>query len=46
MADMSDNGYRTMLCVEAAIASEAGVTVAPGEAQLLHRDHLSWMRFR
>ncbi|WP_279452243.1 D-hexose-6-phosphate mutarotase [Aeromonas dhakensis] len=31
MADMSDDGYRTMLCVEAAIASEAGVTVAPDE---------------
>lgn len=31
MADMSDDGYRTMLCVEAAIANEAGVTVAPDE---------------
>ncbi|WP_421144078.1 D-hexose-6-phosphate mutarotase [Aeromonas dhakensis] len=31
MADMSDDGYRTMLCVEAAIAGEAGVTVAPDE---------------
>ncbi|WP_421164527.1 D-hexose-6-phosphate mutarotase [Aeromonas dhakensis] len=31
MADMSDDGYRTMLCVEAAIASEAGVIVAPDE---------------
>ncbi|BEJ48052.1 D-hexose-6-phosphate mutarotase [Aeromonas dhakensis] len=31
MADMSDDGYRTMLCVEAAIASETGVTVAPDE---------------
>ncbi|WP_339330187.1 D-hexose-6-phosphate mutarotase [Aeromonas hydrophila] len=31
MADMSDDGYRTMLCVEAAIASEAGVAVAPDE---------------
>ena len=31
MADMSDDGYRTMLCVEAAIAGDAGVTVAPDE---------------
>lgn len=31
MADMSDDGYRTMLCVEAAIAGEAGVTVAPDD---------------
>lgn len=31
MADMSDDGYRTMLCVEAAIAGEVGVTVAPDE---------------
>ena len=31
MADMSDDGYLTMLCVEAAISDEAGVTVAPDE---------------
>ncbi|MFM5382793.1 D-hexose-6-phosphate mutarotase [Aeromonas veronii] len=35
MADMSDDGYRTMLCVEAAIAGEAGVTVAPDEEHSL-----------
>lgn len=28
MADMSNNGYRTMLCVEAAITGKAGVTIA------------------
>ena len=31
MADMSDDGYRTMLCVEAAITAEDGITVAPDE---------------
>lgn len=31
MADMSDDGYRTMFCVEAAITADAGVTVAPDE---------------
>ncbi|MGY3886565.1 D-hexose-6-phosphate mutarotase [Aeromonas aquatica] len=31
MADMSDDGYRTMLCVEAAITAEAGVVIAPDE---------------
>ncbi|MGY6040645.1 D-hexose-6-phosphate mutarotase [Aeromonas sp. AE23HZ002T15] len=31
MADMSDDGYRTMLCVEAAITADAGVTIAPDE---------------
>ncbi|MFM4651043.1 D-hexose-6-phosphate mutarotase [Aeromonas bivalvium] len=31
MADMSDDGYRTMLCVEAAITTDAGITVAPDE---------------
>ncbi|MDX7901492.1 D-hexose-6-phosphate mutarotase [Aeromonas media] len=31
MADMSDDGYRTMLCVEAAITADAGITVAPDE---------------
>jgi glucose-6-phosphate 1-epimerase len=31
MADMSDDGYRTMLCVEAAITADAGVTVAQDE---------------
>lgn len=31
MADMSDDGYRTMLCVEAAITTEAGITIAPDE---------------
>ena len=31
MADMSDNGYRTMLCVEAAITAEDGITVPPDE---------------
>ncbi|MGE6106646.1 D-hexose-6-phosphate mutarotase [Aeromonas sobria] len=31
MADMSDDGYRTMLCVEAAITADAGVTVDPDE---------------
>ncbi|MGL5451488.1 MAG: D-hexose-6-phosphate mutarotase [Aeromonas sp.] len=35
MADMSDDGYRTMLCVEAAIAGEAGVIVAPDEEHSL-----------
>ncbi|MGY3904439.1 D-hexose-6-phosphate mutarotase [Aeromonas lusitana] len=35
MADMSDDGYRTMLCVEAAITDEAGITVAPGEEHSL-----------
>ena len=31
MADMSDDGYRTMLCVEAAITADAGITIAPDE---------------
>ena len=31
MADMSDDGYRTMLCVEAAITAEDGITVPPDE---------------
>jgi glucose-6-phosphate 1-epimerase len=31
MADISDNGYRTMLCVEAAITAEDGITVPPDE---------------
>ncbi|WP_429110297.1 D-hexose-6-phosphate mutarotase [Aeromonas media] len=31
MADMSDDGYRTMLCVEAAITADAGITVEPDE---------------
>lgn len=31
MADMSDDGYRTMLCIEAAITADAGVTIAPDE---------------
>ncbi|WP_429162919.1 D-hexose-6-phosphate mutarotase [Aeromonas media] len=31
MADMSDDGYRTMLCVEAAITADAGITVVPDE---------------
>ncbi|MGY3945405.1 D-hexose-6-phosphate mutarotase [Aeromonas tecta] len=31
MADMSDDGYRTMLCVETAITADAGVTIAPDE---------------
>ena len=35
MADMSDDGYRTMLCVETAITDEAGVTVAAGEEHSL-----------
>ncbi|MNG86893.1 putative glucose-6-phosphate 1-epimerase [compost metagenome] len=32
MADMSSDGYRTMLCVEAAITDQAGVTV-PSEGE-------------
>ncbi|ALP40126.1 D-hexose-6-phosphate mutarotase [Aeromonas schubertii] len=35
MADMSDDGYRTMLCVEAAITAEAGITVEPDEEHSL-----------
>ena len=35
MADMSDDGYRTMLCVEAAITAEAGISVAPDEEHSL-----------
>lgn len=35
ITDMSDDGYRTMLRVEAAIAGEAGVTVAPDEERSL-----------
>jgi glucose-6-phosphate 1-epimerase len=35
MADMSDDGYRTMLCVEAAITAEAGVVIAPDEEHSL-----------
>ncbi|PJG60586.1 D-hexose-6-phosphate mutarotase [Aeromonas cavernicola] len=35
LADMSDDGYLTMLCVETAIASEQGVTVAPDEEHSL-----------
>lgn len=31
MADMSDDGYSTMFCVEAAITADAGVTVMPDE---------------
>ncbi|WP_349919522.1 D-hexose-6-phosphate mutarotase [Aeromonas veronii] len=31
MADMSDDGYRTMLCIEAAITADAGMTIAPDE---------------
>jgi glucose-6-phosphate 1-epimerase len=35
MADMSNDGYRTMLCVEAAITAEAGVVIAPDEEHSL-----------
>ncbi|MFO6422953.1 D-hexose-6-phosphate mutarotase [Motilimonas sp. KMU-193] len=34
MADMPDDGYQTMLCLEAAITGNA-VTVAPGESHIL-----------
>lgn len=35
IADMSAEGYRTMLCVEAAITADAGVTLAPDEEHSL-----------
>lgn len=35
MADMDDDGYKTMLCVEAAITGSAGVTVAPDDEHCL-----------
>ena len=35
LADMPADGWRQMLCVEAAIAGEAGVTVAPDEEHCL-----------
>lgn len=35
MADMSDDGYLNMLCVEAAITGEAGIVVAAGEEHSL-----------
>jgi glucose-6-phosphate 1-epimerase len=34
-ADMPDDGYKTMLCVEAAITSEEGVMVKPGQSHTL-----------
>ena len=35
MADMDDDGYKTMLCVEAAITGSEGVTVAPDDEHCL-----------
>jgi len=35
MADMADDGYHTMLCIEAAITDDAGVTVVPGDEHIL-----------
>ncbi len=35
MADMDDEGYRHMLCVEAAITGSEGITVAPDEEHCL-----------
>jgi glucose-6-phosphate 1-epimerase len=34
-ADMPDDGYKTMLCIEAAITSETGVVVEPGQSHTL-----------
>ncbi len=34
-ADMPDDGYKTMLCVESTITHQQGVTVAPGETHIL-----------
>lgn len=34
-ADMPDDGYRTMLCIESAITAEPGQSVAPGELHKL-----------
>ena len=42
MADMSDNGYRTMFCVEAAITAEdVGSPSRPTRSTALHRHHLT-----
>ena len=34
-ADMPDDGYKTMLCIEAAITSEAGIVVKAGQSHTL-----------
>lgn len=34
-ADMPDNGYQTMLCIESSITNKAGQTVKPGEQHTL-----------
>ncbi|WP_028865088.1 D-hexose-6-phosphate mutarotase [Psychromonas aquimarina] len=34
-ADMPDNGYQTMFCIESAVTAKQGITVAPGQSHTL-----------
>ncbi len=35
MQDMTDDGYKNMLCVETAVTQLPGITLAPGESHTL-----------